>query len=429
MKAGDSMVVVGGLRTPFCRAGTALAGMDAAELGRAAVSALLTKFGLDPAQVDETIFGCVAQPADAPNIARVIALRAGIPRERPAMTVQRNCASGLQAITTAWEKLSAGQGEVFIVGGVESMSRMPLQFRHEAALKFATLAKSRGAMGRARALSAFRLHDLAPVITLRLGLTDPVVSLNMGQTAELLAREYRISREVQDAFAVRSHLLAHAHRAALAEEIAPVYVRNGGVTAVTQDNGVRADSTLEKLAALRPIFDPVMGSVTAGNSSQISDGAVALLVCSERKAEVLGLRPLGRLVSQAWTGCDPARMGLGPVTAMAKALHAAGWTLDDADIVEINEAFAAQVLAVLKCLKDPASARRAGLDGPLGELDHSRLNPQGGAIALGHPVGATGARLVLTALHQLRNSKRQRAVVSLCIGGGQGGALCLEAIS
>ncbi len=426
MNPKEHLVIVAGVRTPFCRAGTALAGLDAVELGRAAVTGLLIKTGLDPALVDETIFGCVSQPANAPNIARIIALRSGIPKERPAMTVQRNCASGLQAMTTAYEKLAAGQGEVFMVGGVESMSQMPFQFRHEAALKFAMLSRARGVFSKARALSAFRLQDLMPVITLKLGLTDPVAALNMGETAELLAREYRVSRDAQDAFAVRSHLLALGSRAAITEEITPVYTTGRDVKAITEDNGLRADSSLEKLARLQPIFDPLMGSVTAGNSSQVSDGAVALLVCSERRAESLGLEPLGRLVSQAWTGCDPARMGLGPVTAISEALRAASWKLDDADIVEINEAFAAQVLAVLKCLKDPASARRAGLDAPLGELDHARLNPQGGAIALGHPVGASGARLVLTALLQLRRNKQQRAVVSLCIGGGQGGAVCLE---
>ncbi|MCE9519319.1 MAG: thiolase family protein [Verrucomicrobia bacterium] len=428
MNSKEHLVIVAGVRTPFCRSGTALADLDAVELGRAAVTGLLVKTGLDPALIDETIFGCVAQPANAPNIARIIALRSGIPKERPAMTVQRNCASGLQAMTTAFEKLSAGQGEVFLVGGVESMSQMPFQFRHEAALKFAMLSRARGMFSKARALSAFRLQDLMPVITLKLGLTDPVAALNMGETAELLAREYRIPREAQDAFAVRSHLLAMGSRAALAEEITPVYTTGRKVQAITEDNGVRADSSLEKLARLQPIFDPLMGSVTAGNSSQVSDGAVALLVCGERRAAALGLEPLGRLVSQAWTGCDPARMGLGPVTAIAETLRAAIWKLDDADIVEINEAFAAQVLAVLKCLKDPASARRAGLDGPLGELDHARLNPQGGSIALGHPVGASGARLVLSALLQLRKNKQRRAVVSLCIGGGQGGAVCLETL-
>jgi acetyl-CoA C-acetyltransferase/acetyl-CoA acyltransferase len=427
MNSRHSLVVLGGVRTPFCRAGTDLASLDATALGRAAVTALFAKTGFDPALVDETIFGNIAQPADSPNIARVIALRSGIPQDKPAMTVQRNCASGLQALATAWEKLATGQGEVFVVGGVESMSRMPLQFRHQAALKFAALARSRGISSKLRALASFRLADFAPVVTLRLGLTDPVAELNMGETAELLAREFKIPRETQDAFAVRSHLCAKASRDWLNEEIAPVFVTGKVPKAVTTDNGIREDSSLAKLAKLPTIFDPVIGTVTAGNSSQISDGAVALLVCSERRAEMLGMKPLGRLVSTAWTGCDPARMGLGPVKAIALALRNAGWKLDDADIVEINEAFAAQTLAVLKCMKDRDSARRAGLEEPLGELDHARLNHQGGAIALGHPVGATGARLVLTALRQLERNHQKRAVVSLCIGGGQGGAVCLEA--
>ena len=344
------------------------------------------------------------------------------------MTVQRNCASGLQAISTAWEKLAAGQGEVFVVGGVESMSHMPLQFRHQAALKFAALMRARGVSSKLRALASFRLADFAPVITLKLGLTDPVAELNMGETAELLAREFRITRDTQDAFAVRSHLCAKAHRALLNEEISPVFVTGKEPRAVTTDNGIREDSSMEKLGKLPPIFDQLMGTVTAGNSSQISDGAVALLVCSEHRAEQLGVKPMGRLVSTAWTGCDPARMGLGPVKAIALALRNAGWELDDVDVVEINEAFAAQTLAVLKCLKDGDAARHAGLEHPLGVLDHARLNPQGGAIALGHPVGATGARLVLTALRQLQRNQQNRAVVSLCIGGGQGGAMCLEAM-
>lgn len=413
MNAPQSFVVAAGVRTPFCRSDSALADMDAVELGRIAVAGLLAKTGIDPSFIDETIMGCVSQPADAPNIARIIALRSGIPEDKPAMTVQRNCASGLQAVTSAWEKCAAGQGDVFIVGGVESMSRMPFQFSHEAAQKFSVLAKARGPWARARAFAAFRIQDWFPIITLKLGLTDPVAELNMGETAELLAREFRITREAQDAFALHSHLKAQSARADLSEEIIPVYPR--GSPAVTEDNGIRADSSLEKLARLRPIFDPLMGSVTAGNSSQVSDGAVALLVCSESKAEALGLEPMGRLVSEAWTGCDPARMGLGPVRAITKALDVAGWNLNDADILEINEAFAAQTLAVMKCLEEK-----------FGRIDRAKLNPQGGAIALGHPVGASGARLVLTALMQLRNKKQKRAVVSLCIGGGQGGALCLE---
>jgi acetyl-CoA C-acetyltransferase/acetyl-CoA acyltransferase len=360
------------------------------------------------------------------NIARVVALRAGIPKDRPAMTVQRNCASGLEAITTAQERVAAGHGSVFVVGGTESMSQMPLLFRHEAATKFAMLGRARSFGAKARAAAAFRPQDFAPLIALKLGLTDPVANLNMGETAEVLAREFGIARDVQDAFAVRSHLRAAQSRRDLAEEITPVFTGRREVKAIAEDNGVRPDSSLEKLAKLQPMFDHRNGTVTAGNSSQITDGAVALLVCTEAMANQLGVAPLGRLVSHAYIGCDPAHMGLGPVKAMELALQRAGWELDDADIVEINEAFAAQTLAVLKCLKDGPSCQRVGLARPLGDLDESRLNPQGGAIALGHPVGASGARLVLTALKQLQRSGKKRALVSLCVGGGQGGAACLE---
>jgi len=423
-----NLVIVDGVRTPFCKAGASLAALDAVELGRHAVSGLLMRTGLDPAQVDETLFGCVGQPADAPNIARVIALRSGIPQDKPAMTVQRNCASGLEAVTSAWEKLSAGQGDTFIVGGVESMTHMPLQFRHETALKFAMLARAKTLGAKLSAASAFRPRDFAPLMTLKMGLTDPVAELNMGETAEILARELHITRDVQDAFAARSHLRAAAHRAQLSEEIIPIFTGGKTAKAVIEDNGIRPDISLEKLGKLPAVFDPLAGTVSAGNSSQISDGAVALLVCSEDKARMLGLKPLGRLVSAAWSGCDPARMGLGPVKASAQALQRAGWKLDDLNVVELNEAFAAQSLAVLKCFRNPDSARYAGLDAPLGELDDSRLNAQGGAIALGHPVGATGARLVLTALKQLQRNGQKRALVTLCIGGGQGGAVCLEAL-
>ncbi len=422
------LVIVAGTRTPFCRAGTSLAELDAVELGRLAVSGLLIKTGIDPAVVDETIFGCVSQPANAANITRVIALRAGIPEDKPAMTVNRNCGSGLQALTTAQEKMAAGQGEVFIVGGTESMSQMPLLFRQEAALKFAMLSRAKSFVGKARAAAAFRPNDFAPLMALKIGLTDPVAALNMGETAEILAQEFRISREEQDAFAVRSHHLAAAHRAELMEEITPVFWGRKEVKAFTEDNGIRADSSMEKLAKLPPIFDLLMGSVTAGNSSQITDGAVALLVCTEAKAEAMGWKPLGRLVSHAFTGCDPERMGLGPVKAMSAALKRANWKLADADVVELNEAFSAQALAVRKCCHDRDSAVKAGLEEPLGDINEASLNPQGGSIALGHPVGATGARLVLTALMQLKRHRQKRAVVTLCIGGGQGGAACLEAL-
>ena len=415
-----TLVVIDGVRTPFCRAGTSLAELDAVELGRVAVSALLTKTGIDPHVVDETIFGCVGQPAHAQNIARVIALRAGLPEDKPAMTVHRNCASGMEAITTAYDKMCAGHGEVFIVGGTESMSQMPLYFSRHAVDKFAAMSRAKSMPQRMGALAQFRPADFAPVVGLRLGLTDPVSEMNMGQTAELLAREFGISREAQDAFALRSQL--HAARATGLAEVVPVYARS----VVTMDNGIRADSSLERLAKLAPMFDAKCGSVTAGNSSQLTDGAVALLVCTEEKAAQMGWQPLGRLVDYSYTGCDPKRMGLGPVRAIEAVLGRANMKLADADVIEINEAFAAQVLAVMKCLQDKVSARRCGLEEPLGEVDPAKLNRRGGAIALGHPVGATGARLVLSALDQLREFKAKRALVSLCIGGGQGGALVLE---
>lgn len=415
-----NLVIVDGLRTPFTRAGTTLAEFDAVELARTAVSALLTRTGIDPHVVDETILGCVGQPPNAQNIARVVALRSGLPEDKPAFTVHRNCASGLEAITTAYDKMCAGHGEVFVVGGVESMSQMPLYFSRTAVEKFSSLSRARSLGKRMATMASFRPADFSPVIGLKLGLTDPVSELNMGQTAEVLAREFGISREAQDAFAMRSHL--HAAEAKL-KEITPVYGRK---EVITTDNGIRPDSGMEKLAKLPPLFDPQYGSVTAGNSSQITDGAVALLVATEEKAIQMGWNPMGRMIDYAYTGCDPKRMGLGPVRAMEAVLRRSLMTLDNMELFEINEAFAAQVLAVLKCLQDPASARRCGLDEPLGEIPFNKLNRRGGAIALGHPVGATGSRLVLSALHQMQDDKLNRAMVSLCIGGGQGGAMVLE---
>ena len=418
-----NLVIIAAVRTPFSRAGSGLAHLDAVELGRHAVAALLTRTGIDPALVDETILGCVGQPAEAMNIARVVALRAGIPESKPAVTVHRNCASGLEALTVAHAKMCAGQGEVFIVGGTESMSNMPFYYSASAVAKFTALSRARDLKSRVGAMLRFRPADFAPVIGLKLGLSDPVANLNMGQTAEILAREHGISRDEQDAFAVRSHLHAVAAKELLSREIAPVL----GKKIAADDNGVRSDSSLEKLAKLKPIFDILTGTVTAGNASQITDGAVALLVATEAAAAANHWQPIGRLVSYAATGCDPLRMGLGPVRAMDAALKRGGWKLGDADVVEINEAFATQVLAVVKCLADPASARRAGLEAPLGEIDPAKLNACGGAIALGHPVGSSGARLVQTALNQLQSRGQKRAIVSLCVGGGQGIAACLEA--
>jgi len=424
MKTGP-LVIVDGVRTPFCRAGSEFAALAADELGRVAVSALLLRTGLDPALIDEVIFGCVAQPAEAANIARVIALRAGIPQAVPALTVQRNCASSCEALTQAYEKLAAGRGSIFVVGGTESMSNIPLLFNASAAKKFGRLARAKSLWQRAGAVAAFRPSDFKPRIGLLLGLTDPVCGLNMGETAEVLAREAGISRAAQDEFALRSHQCAAAARDFLAGEICPVFRPRG--EAVTQDNGIRENQSLEALAKLKPQFDRKNGTVTAGNASQITDGAVALLVMSAQRAQELGLVPLGVLTGYAYAGCDPMRMGLGPLPAMIRAEKQTGLSLADADLIEINEAFAAQTLAVIKYAADGEYARKT-LQRllPVGEIPLAKLNVNGGSIALGHPVGSTGARLVLTALRELKRRHARRALVSLCIGGGQGAALWLE---
>ena len=399
------LVVVDGIRTPFCKWNTHFANVAADELGRVAVSALLTKTGLDPTLIDEVIFGCVCQPVESANIARVIALRAGIPESVPAITVHRNCASGFEAITTAYERMAAGHGSVFIVGGAENMSQVPLLFQQRTAKKYGALGSAKTLLKKMAALAKFRISDFEPRIALKLGLTDPVSGLNMGETAEILSRENDIGRTAQDEFAVQSHQHAVAAHDKLADEICPVYVNSH---AVTEDNGPRADTSFTALAKLKPAFDRRYGTVTPGNSSQITDGAVALLVMTEEKAAELGFKqPLGVLTNYAYTGCDPSRMGLGPVSAIRKI----GRPLADADLIEINEAFAAQVLAVLK---------------QLGDVPREKLNVNGGSIALGHPVGATGARLVLSTLKELQRRQGRRALVSLCVGGGQGGALWLE---
>jgi acetyl-CoA C-acetyltransferase/acetyl-CoA acyltransferase len=423
------LFIVDGVRTPFCKMGTALAGADAVELGRTVASGVLARTGLDPGQIDEVIFGCVGQPADAANPSRVIALRAGVPEHVPAITVHRNCASGFEALTQAAEKIAAGRGDIFLVGGTESMSRYPLLYNEPATRKYGELAKSRSAAQKIRGLLKFRPTDFAPRVALQLGLSDPVCGCSMGQTAETLARDWRISREAQDAFALRSHQRAAAARGALGEERWPVYPRGSGKpVAVADDNGVRENQTMEALAKLRPVFEKRGGTVTAGNASQITDGAVALIVMSEEGLRRTGLAPLGRLVEYAYAGCEPERMGLGPVYAIARAERRSGLGLKDAGLMEINEAFAAQVLAC-RAAAESAEFSRKHLNraGALGEIPFETLNVNGGGIALGHPVGASGARLVLTALKELRRRRARRALVSLCVGGGQGGALWLEA--
>ena len=426
----EPLYIVDGVRTPFAKMGTTLAACDATELGRTATAAVLARTALDPAMIDEVVFGCVGNPVDAANVARVIALRAGVPESVPAITVSRNCASGFEAITQASDKAANGRGDIFLVGGTESMSHYPLLYNASAVKKYAALGKAKSAGQKAAAVLAFRPADFAPRIALMLGLTDPVCGLGMGQTAELLARDWQLTRAMQDDFALQSHQRAEAARGKFKEEITPVYPRGGReAQAVEGDNGVRDGQTMEALGKLKAVFDKRGGTVTAGNASQITDGAVALIVMTEAGLKRTGLKPIGKLVGFAYAGCEPARMGLGPVYALAKAEKLTGFKLADADLVEINEAFAAQVLACRAAAASTEFCRQhLGRDTALGEVPLGKLNVNGGAIALGHPVGASGARLVLTVLRELHRRGGKRAVVSLCVGGGQGGALWLEAV-
>lgn len=417
--------IVAGIRTPFTKMGTALASLSAVDLGQIATSQLLARTGLDPDIIDHVVFGCVGQPVDAANMARVVALRAGIPERVPAYTVHRNCASGFEAITQAAQMMAAEQAEVALVGGAESMSQIPLLFSHRAAQKFGKLMRAKSPLQKLSALASFRPADFKPRIGLQLGLTDPSCGLNMGETAENIARHYGISRAEQDAFSVQSHLKAVDARERLAAEICPVYLSNGH--AVEHDNGPREGQTIEAQQKLKTVFDRKAGTVTPGNASQITDGAVALLMMTEDACQQHGYEPLGRLVGYSYVGCNPAEMGLGPVFAIDAAEKRYHLGPQDADLIEINEAFAAQVLGVMKASKsDEFAQQHLNRTSALGDIPIEKLNVNGGAIALGHPVGSSGARLALTALHELKRRNAKRALVSLCVGGGQGGALWLE---
>jgi acetyl-CoA acetyltransferase family protein len=422
-------VIVAGVRSPFVRAGGPLRSVPVPELGRLVVRELLYRADWPVEEVDELIAGNVAQPPDATNVARVVALKAGLPQDRIAHTVNRACASGFECATEAVEHIETGRARVVVALGVESLSRVPLLFPWQLTDKLWRFYRARSLWEKAKALVRFRPSDLRPVVGLRVGLTDPVSGLMMGETAEKLAREFAISRLEQDRYALQSH-----HRAVeawqkgrLAPEVMPIYPEEPPEP-VVQDVGPRPGLTLDRLAAMPPYFDRRYGTVTVGNSCQITDGAAALLLMDEETARRRGYHPLGRIVDYAYAGCDPARMGLGPVSATAKLLDRTGLTLGQIDLIELNEAFAAQVLACLKAFESDEFARQhLGRKTALGPLPMEKLNVNGGAIALGHPVGATGTRLILTLLYELRRRGQRLGLATLCVGGGQGGAVLVEA--
>lgn len=430
MNATKPIAVISAARTPMAKSFTELGETSAVQLGTHAVVASIKRAAAQSdsfsgRQIDELIMGNVSGPADAANIARVIALMSGIPKDRIAHTVNRNCASGMESIIAGWDAIHRGRSSLVISGGTESMSQIPLLLRPDAAKLWLRLGRSKTLMQKLRAVSAFRPHHFKPVPAVQLGLTDPVSGLNMGETAELLAKEFSISRGDQDAFALLSHQRAAAarERCFLSGEIAEIETKAGRT--VSKDNGPRDQQSLEQLSHLRPIFK-TDGTVTAGNSCPMTDGAAALLLADVETAKQFQ-QPLGFITDFAVAGCDPHRMGLGPLYATAKLLKKTGGSLADFDLIELNEAFAAQVIACERAAESKAFAQtELGLNQPLGEIRREILNIHGGAIALGHPVGMTGARLVLTLLRALRESGKQRGLATLCVGGGQGVAMIVQ---
>ncbi|HLS86129.1 MAG TPA: acetyl-CoA C-acetyltransferase [Burkholderiales bacterium] len=424
--------VVDGARTPFLKSKNRPGPFSAADLATQAGRALLVRQPFAPEALDEVILGCAAPSVDEVNIGRVAALRMGCGQKVPGWTVMRNCASGMQAIDSAISNILAGRSSLVLAGGVDALSRAPLLYSDKMVLWFSELAATKTLPQRAALFARMPVRSLlAPVIGIMKGLTDPMVGLLMGQTAENLAHRFGITREQMDAYSVESH-----RRVARAQdegwlapgggEVEPLYDAHGRTWPL--DDGVRRDASMQGLAKLKPFFDRKYGNVTPGNSSQITDGAAWLLLASEEALEKHRLEPLGRIVDSQWAGLDPAQMGLGPVHAATPILQRHGLGLNDLDYWEINEAFAAQVLGCLAAWKDERYCREAlGLDGPLGELDMDRLNVDGGAIALGHPVGASGARIVLHLLKTLKRTGAKKGLASICIGGGLGGAMLVEA--
>ncbi len=381
-----------------------------------------------PEDIDEVIVGCVIPSPDEANIARIISLRLGCGKKVPAYTVQRNCASGMQALASARERITLGYSDLILAGGTEAMSRAPIQWNTAMVNWLAGLMGARTPLAKLKAIFSLRPVLLKPVITLIHGLSDPLVKLSMGQTAEIVANRFKISRAEQDAYAIQSHqrLAAAFDSGDMKDEIQALYDSKG--KHYMEDTGMRRDSKIEKLATLRPVFDRKYGSVTSANSSQITDGSAMLILASEDAVKKYDLPVLGEIIDHEWAGVDPAQMGLAPVHAVAELLKRQKMTMQDIDLMELNEAFAAQVIGCQRAWDSVDYAREElGMDKPLGAMDASKLNAQGGAVACGHPVGATGARLVLHILHALRRQGGGRGVATLCIGGGQGGAMLVRA--
>ncbi|MEJ7760374.1 MAG: acetyl-CoA C-acyltransferase FadI [Gemmatimonadaceae bacterium] len=423
---GRRVAIVAGVRTPFTKAGTAFKSISAIDLGKLCVAELIQRTNLDGSEVEALVFGTVVPSVIAPNIAREVALMPLLPKGVQAFSVSRACASANQAITDAADQIALGHIDVAIAGGAESLSSVPILHSAGMAEALVLASKAKSLPARLKALGRIRPKDLVPVTP---AIAEPSTGESMGQSAEKMAKINDISREDQDHFALRSHRLSAAGTtdARLTNEMMPVYVPPGFESVVTSDNGIRGDTSYDLLAALKPVFDRKYGSVTAGNASPLTDGGACVLLMSERKAKALGYEPMGYIRSYAYAALDPGEQLLqAPVLAAPVALSRAGLTLDDIDLVEMHEAFAAQVLSNLRGFESKEWAARAGFSRPVGEVDQSRLNVMGGSIAIGHPFGATGSRITVTLLNELERRDGQFGLMTVCAAGGMGFAMVLE---
>ena len=419
--------LVDGARTPFLKARGGPGPFTSVDLAVQAGRPLLLRQPFARTAFDLCILGCVNVIADEMNPARVAALRLGLGDAMVAFTMQINCGSGMQSIDTAYRYIRDGSHNLILAGGTEALSHAPLVLRQEAVEWYAGLTRAKGPLETARKMAGLRPEFFKPVVGLERGLTDPITDLNMGQTAEVLAYRFGISRTEADTYAMQSHhRLARAQREGwLSDEVMPALDRDG--KAYVKDDGVRPDSDMDSLAKLDPAFEKPFGKVTAGNSSQITDGASWVILASEQAVEAHGLTPLARIVDSQWAALDPSIMGLGPVLASQPILQRNNFERDDIDLWELNEAFAAQVLACLAAWEDDNFCREVlGIEGSFGRIDRDRLNVDGGAISLGHPVGTSGNRIVLHLANALKRLNKKRGIATECIGGGLGGAMLLE---
>jgi acetyl-CoA acyltransferase len=425
---GRRVAIIDGCRTPFAKSNTDFKDVTAVELGKAAVRELIARTELDVELVDHVVYGTVVQSVQEPNIAREVTLGSGLPPRVPSFTVGRACASSNQAITSAAEQIALGMADVVIAGGAESLTDIPILASPELRNALVRASKARSLGQRLQAFSGLRPRNLAPITP---AIAEPTTGETMGESAEKMAKLNGITREAQDRWALRSHQLAAAATAdgRLTREIAPFYVPPRYEQVVTSDNGIRSDTSLEKLSTLKPVFDRRYGSVTAGNASPLTDGASAVLLMSEDKARELGYKPLGYIRSYAYAALDPGDQLLqGPVYAAPTAFDRAGLTMKDIGLLEVHEAFAAQVLSNLQWFdSDKIAKERLGRDKALGLPPEDRINVMGGSIAIGHPFGATGGRLTVTLLNELRRRGEQFGMISVCAAGAMGFVMIVEA--